>query len=207
MKRHTFLRSLLAPALGLAVALAAGGPAVAQSPLAIESGKLTIAGNSNVHAWTAATTKIRVTKARIAPAATGAEFWDAALKPGGVEAFEIAIPAASLSAPKGDLDKNMHKALKVTEHADITFALLRFEPTTGGAGTRAIGVLRIAGVEKEVALDITAKRAGSTLAVTGRVDLLMTDYGIAPPKAMLGMLKTDPKVTIAFETVLAIPLT
>ena len=35
----------------------------------------------------------------------------------------------------------------------------------------------------------------------------MTDYGIAPPKAMLGMLKTDPKVTITFETVLAIPLT
>jgi polyisoprenoid-binding protein YceI len=202
MKRQAFVRSLLAPALGLAVALTAGALAVAQAPLAIESGKVAIAGNSNVHAWTAATTKVRVTKARITPAAAGADFWDAALKPGGVEAFEIAIPAASLSAPKGDLDKNMHKALKVAEHADITFKLVRFETPA-----RAIGVLRIAGVEKEVALDITTKRAGSTLAVSGRVDLLMTDYGIAPPKAMLGMLKTDPKVTITFETVLAIPLT
>ena len=202
MKRHPLVRTFLAPALGVALAL--GGWSVsAQAPLAIESGKVTIAGNSNVHAWTAATTKIRVTKARIAPAAAGADFWDAALKPGVVEAFEIAIPAASLSAPKGDLDKNMHKALKVAEHADITFKLLRFEP----AGTRAIGVLRIAGVEKEVALDITTKRAGTTLAVSGRVDLLMTDYGIAPPKAMLGMLKTDPKVTVTFETVLAVPLT
>jgi hypothetical protein len=191
----------------LAVALATGWPAIAQSPLGIASGTVTIAGNSNVHAWTAATTKMRVTKARITPAAAGADFWDAALKPGIVEAFEIAIPAASLSAPKGDLDKNMHKALKVTEHADITFKLVRLEPTTGAAGTRAVGVLRIAGVEKEVALDITTKRAGSTLAVTGRIDLLMTDYGIAPPKAMLGMLKTDPKVTITFETVLAVPLT
>lgn len=206
MKRQTFRRSLLAPALGLAVALTAGGPAIAQSPLAIESGKVTIAGSSNVHAWTAATTKVRVTRARIAPPAAGVDLWDAALKPGTVEAFEIAIPAASLSAPKGDLDKNMHKALKVTEHADITFKLLRFETAAAGP-TRAIGVLRIAGVEKEVALDITTKRAGSTLAVSGRVDLLMTDYGIAPPKAMLGMLKTDPKVTIAFETVLAVPLT
>jgi polyisoprenoid-binding protein YceI len=202
MKRQAFLRSLLAPALGLAVALVAGWPAVAQAPLAIESGKVTIAGNSNVHAWTAATTKIRVTKARIAPAAAGADFWDAALKTGGVEAFEIAIPAPSLSAPKGDLDKNMHKALKVAEHADITFKLVRFETPA-----RAIGMLRIAGVEKEIALDITTKRAGATLAVAGRVDLLMTDYGIAPPKAMLGMLKTDPKVTITFETVLAVPLT
>jgi polyisoprenoid-binding protein YceI len=205
MKRQGFIRSLLAPALGLAVALTAGGPAVAQSPLAIESGKVTIAGSSNVHAWTAASTKIRVTRARIAPAVAGANLWDAALKPGTVEAFEIAIPAATLSAPKGDLDKNMHKALKVTEHADITFKLVRFE--AAATGTRAIGLLKIAGVEKEVALDITTKRAGATLAVNGRVDLLMTDYGIAPPKAMLGMLKTDPKVTITFETVLAVPLT
>jgi hypothetical protein len=31
------------------------------------------------------------------------------------------------------------------------------------------------------------------------------DYGIMPPKAMLGMLKTDPKVVVTFETVLSQP--
>ena len=35
----------------------------------------------------------------------------------------------------------------------------------------------------------------------------MTDFGITPPKAMLGMFKTDPKVTVTFETVLAMPPT
>jgi hypothetical protein len=35
----------------------------------------------------------------------------------------------------------------------------------------------------------------------------MTDFAIKPPTAMLGMLKTDPKVTVTFETVLAIPRT
>ena len=207
MKRHTLLRSFLAPALGLIVVVAAGWNAAAQSPLAIDSGKVTITGSSNVHEWTASTTTLRVTRARIAPAAAGQELWDNALKPGIVEAFEIAIPAATLTAPKGDLDKNMHKALKVSEHADITFRLVRFETAAGAPGPRAIGMLKIAGVEREVALDITTKRIGATLAVRGHVDLLMTDYGIAPPKAMLGMLKTDPKVTITFETVLAIPLT
>jgi polyisoprenoid-binding protein YceI len=205
MTRHAFIRPILAPALAVAAALIAGWPAAAQAPLAIDSGKVTIAGNSNVHAWTASTSKIRVTRARLAPAAAGVDLWDTVLKPGVIEAFEIAIPAATLSSPKGDLDKNMHKALKVGEHADITFRLVRFE--TAATGTRAIGMLKIAGVEKEVALEITTKRAGNMLAVAGRVDLLMTDYGIAPPKAMLGMLKTDPKVTITFETVLAIPLT
>ena len=56
-------------------------------------------------------------------------------------------------------------------------------------------------------LGLTTERREATLVVKGKLDLLMTDYGIKPPTAMLGMLKTDPKVTVAFETVLAVPLT
>ena len=68
-------------------------------------------------------------------------------------------------------------------------------------------MLRIAGVEREVALDAEDQRRDAALVVTGSLPLLMTDYGIKPPTAMLGMLKTDPKVTVSFETVLAVPLT
>jgi hypothetical protein len=39
--------------------------------------------------------------------------------------------------------------------------------------------------------------------VMGTLDLLMTDFGIEPPTAMMGVLKTDPKVTIRFETLLS----
>ena len=39
--------------------------------------------------------------------------------------------------------------------------------------------------------------------MTGTTSLMMTDYGVTPPKAMLGMLKTNPKVTITFELVLS----
>ena len=85
---------------------------------------------------------------------------------------------------------------------------MRFETATDATGgTRAIGTLKIAGVEKEVALLITTKRIGSTLGVHGSVGILMTDYGIPAPKALMGMLKTDPKVTVTFDAVLAIPLT
>src|SRR5260221_7703583 len=108
MRRQRAIRWLVGSTLLAFVAPGAIG--VAQSPLAIDSGKVTIAGTSNVHAYTASTTKVRVTRARVAPAPSGAEFWDNALKPGVIEAFEIAIPAASLASPKGDLDKNMQKA-------------------------------------------------------------------------------------------------
>ena len=137
--------------------VAAGAVAVAQAPVAFESGRVTLAGTSNVHAYTASTTKVRVTRSRITAVTAGQDFWENALKPGAVEVFEIAIPAATLASPKGDLDKNMHKALKVEEFPEITFRLVRFEGKTDGSGPRAIGILKIAGVEREVALTITTK--------------------------------------------------
>jgi polyisoprenoid-binding protein YceI len=73
--------------------------------------------------------------------------------------------------------------------------------------TRAVGVLTIAGVEREVAIEVTTARTESALVVKGVLDLLMTDYGIAAPKAMMGMLKTDPKVRVTFEVAIATNLT
>jgi len=174
--------------------------------LALDKSKITIAGTSNVHEYSASTSTVRVVHARIAPAIIGADFWSAVTQPGAVEAFEIAIPAATLSSAQDGLDKNMHKALKVQQHPEITFRLLRLQPAAAGA-LNGVGVLRIAGVEREVTLELKAQRNHSTLAVKGQLQLLMTDYGITPPKAMLGMLKTDPKVTVTFETVLTLPLT
>lgn len=198
----------LALLLYLGVQTAAAARQDAPAPLGFDTARITIDGTSNIHAYTASTTAVRVTRARLADGVAGPAFWEEIAKPGALQAFEIAIPAATLSSPKDGLDKNMHKALKVKQHADITFRLLRLEPRAGTAGgLRATGMLQIAGVEREIALDLTTKRTDASLAVQGKVQLLMTDYGIAPPKAMLGMLKTDPKVTVTFETVLAIPLT
>jgi polyisoprenoid-binding protein YceI len=129
------------------------------------------------------------------------------VKPGAIEAFEIAIPAAKLSSPKEGLDKNMHKALKAAEHPEITFRLSRFEGVEPSGAMRGVGVLKIAGVEREVTLTLKTQSSGGTFTVNGEVPLLMTDFGITPPKAMLGMLKTDPKVTVTFEIVLGVPLT
>jgi polyisoprenoid-binding protein YceI len=181
--------------------------ALAEAPLAIDSAKVTIAGTSNIHEYTASTTKVRVMRAQLG-AAAGSDFWENAFKPGALEAFDISVAAATLTSSKDGLDKNMYKALKVQEHPEITFHLVRFETAGRPAGTaQAIGVLQIAGVEKEIAMNITTRHTGATLTVEGTLDLLMTDYGVKPPVAMMGMLKTNPKVTVTFTTVLSIPLT
>jgi polyisoprenoid-binding protein YceI len=166
--------------------------------------RVSIAGTSNIHPFTASTTDVRMSRLVLAPA--DGDRLNAAAKAGGVEAFEIAIRAASLTSPKEGLDKNMHKALKVNAHQDITFRLARLEPAAAANSLTAVGMLKIAGVEKEVAVPVKVGVNASTITVLGDVTLLMTDYGITPPKAMLGMLKTDPKITVTFEIVLALPL-
>ena len=208
MVRRQLLSTLLtALAIAAVAGAAAGLDAQGGRPLALNAARVTIAGTSNIHEYTASTTSARVTRVAVSAATAGASFWDDLVKPGALEAFEIAVPAAQLSSPKEGLDKNMHKALKVTEHPDITFRLTALEPGANAGALNARGILSIAGVERDVVLDLTTERHDASLTVKGKVTLLMTDYGIKPPTAMLGMLKTDPNVTVTFETVLGVPLT
>jgi hypothetical protein len=202
--------SFTALGCALTIGLYAAIPLAAQDAppaLRLQSSRVSIAGTSNIHPYTASTTAARLIRLQVASGVIGPDVWDAIVKPGALEAFEIAVPAATLSSPKEGLDKNMHKALKAAEHPDITFRLLRLDGVEPSGAMRGVGVLKIAGVERQVTLALKTVRAATSLTVTGEVQLLMTDFGIAPPKAMLGMLKTDPKVTVTFETVVAIPLT
>lgn len=206
MTASFFIRLTLGSVVGL---LGAAVPALAQHaappPISLARATVTLSGTSNLHDYTASTSTVRVTQLQLASDTSVPQLLQAVVKPGALQAFELAIAASTLHSTREGLDKNMHKALKVKAHADIVFRLTRVEHKSGVL--RAVGVLRVAGVEKEVGFDITTQQKTGSLVVSGSVDLLMTDFGIPAPKAMMGMLRTDPKVTVAFEAVLSIPLT
>ena len=194
------LRTVLWTALATTAFIAAPAFGQTASPLAITAATVSIDGTSNVHDFTASTTTVTLVVATLA-GDPGEDVLAHALRPGSLTAFDVVIPAATLKSEKGDIDENMHKALKVRQHPDIRFRLGALEPAADGY--RATGWLTIAGVEKPVTLNVQAVRAGAALTVTGSTDLLMTDYGISPPRMMLGVLKTNPKVTIRLELSLA----
>jgi polyisoprenoid-binding protein YceI len=200
MRPAAILVSFLASALATAASFAPPAQAAEGGPLTVTSARVVLEGTSNIHAYTASTKDVRVTGIEIGGTPSG-DVLAYVLEPGALKALEVAIPAASLKSDKADLDKNMHKALKVKDFAEIRFRLRALE--AAGSGYRALGALTIAGVEKDVALTVQVERKGAVLAVTGATELLMTDYGITPPKAMLGMLKTNPKVQIEIELLLA----
>lgn len=179
----------------------ATGKSAAVGPLTFASARVSLEGTSNIHAFTASTTMVRVTAVEIAGAPEG-DLLEHALEADALKAFEVVIPVATLTSPKEGIDKNMHKALKAQEHPEIRFRVT--EVQEAAEGYRAIGLLTIAGVEKEVALDLQVQRKGDTLGVTGTTSLVMTTFGVTPPKAMMGMIKTDPKIQIRVELLLGI---
>jgi polyisoprenoid-binding protein YceI len=192
----------LTVAAAAAVALGTAPQAAGTARLALASARVSIEGTSNIHGYTASSTAVKVAVVDVDAEASG-DVLARALEPNGVRAFEVIIPTTSLTSPKDGIDKNMHKALKAAEHPEIRFRLRELD---AAAGT-ALGQLTIAGVEKDVTLNVQVKRQETALAITGTTTLLMTDYGVTPPKAMLGMLKTNPKVTITFELTLGPSLT
>ena len=112
MTRHVGIRTLLGISTALTICAIGGALASATAPLAIDSARITISGTSNIHAYTASTTTVRVRRAQLAAAPEGSELWASALTPGGLDAFEVAIPAATLTSPREGLDNHMHKALQ-----------------------------------------------------------------------------------------------
>jgi polyisoprenoid-binding protein YceI len=172
----------------------------AAPPLALDSARVTLAGTSNIHDYSATTTTVELTSAHLAQPAAA---WDEILVPGAVDVLEVTVPAASLLSDKDGLNKNMHKALAADKHPAIVFRMAKLEAGANG-GLKAVGTMQVAGKTRDIAFDLTTERQASALKVTGKTDLLMTDYGITPPKAMLGMLKTHPKVTVTFDALLSI---
>ncbi|BCS34793.1 hypothetical protein TBR22_A40190 [Luteitalea sp. TBR-22] len=199
-------RPRLLATLTVTALLVAGLASAQESPVVVSSAKVTISGTSTVLDWSATTNEAQTRNVKVTRDLPGGDFfWVGVIQPGAVESFEVVVPIAALKSDRDNFTADMHVALKADQYPDIVFTLSRMEKKPGGA--KAFGMLKVAGVEKEVMLPLVTSLRNGKLLVLGSVDLDMTDFGITPPTAMMGMLKTDPKVTIKFETVLAKPTT
>jgi len=117
--------------------------------------------------------------------------------------FELAV--ADLKSGESGLDKNAYKALNANEYKDITYKLLSATITPKNDAKyliKAHGNLTIAGVTKEVVMDVYCSVGkDGTITCTGSEKLNMTDYSVKPPKFMLGAMKTGDAITLDFTLV------
>lgn len=194
--RKTSIASVALITLAVAAAGAQETARVAVSP----ESKLWIEGTSNLHGWSCKATNLDA--AVELDAAVAAQLTVA--PPKALKKVQVKVPVKSIKCGHGGMDDNVYKALKADESPDISYILATFEAAPGEAKDsftlHTVGTLTIAGKENKVSMDVLATRlADGSVKATGMVPIKMTDFGIKPPTAIFGRLKTGDEVKVNFE--------
>lgn len=193
-------KSLTSLALTAALLTIAGSTQAQSVRLAVgPDSKLWVEGGSNLHGWSC--------KASSMDAAIDVD--EAFLKsttvtPTLLKKVTVKVPVRSLKCGHGGMDNNLYKALKADDAAEINYILATFNVVEGATAdsftVKTVGALTIAGTEKSVNMDVSAARLpDGGVKAEGELPLLMTDFGVKPPTALLGTLRTDNKVTVKFS--------
>lgn len=164
--------------------------------------ELTVSGTSSVHDWSCAAGEILAElRVRVPDARPGADVPDA------IDRVTVGIPVAAIDCDNGTMNGKLREALKADAHPRIEFRMDRYEIVRDPSSEAsfvvvASGDLTIAGTTRPVDLQVRAEDSGSGgLRITGLTQILMTDFGVKPPTAMLGLLKAHDRVTIQFDLV------
>ena len=190
--------ALIFGALMLATSAATATAAGTRQYTAAAGGSLVINGTSTLHDWTAKTTAL-TGNAVFSGKWTGRS--KAALK---LQSINLVIAVKSIkSSEGGGMDDTMYSALDLKHHALITYELIKAHlltrPTnaTAAAVFNTTGALRVAGVTKTVSLVLTATPTpGGGLSITTKIKLKMTLFGVTPPTAMFGVIRSGNAITI-----------
>lgn len=88
--------------------------------------------------------------------------------------------------------------LDVSRHPKLVFRSVGID-RAGEDVYRVSGELAIRGIAKPVALEVKLRRDAGALIVEGRASFPMTQFGLKPPSAALGAIRTKDVMTLRFE--------
>lgn len=116
----------------------------------------------------------------------------------------IAVPVDSLACGNARMNADLREALQADVHSDITFSLTgyRIDSVGSAAGDYvaiAMGKLVVAGRSRQVSIPVRASRTTAGLHGSGTVALRMTDFGVQPPVALLGLIRARNDITVTFD--------
>lgn len=173
---------------------------------ATPGGSLVISGTSTLHDWTAKSTAL-TGKAVFAGQWTGKG--GAAID---LRAIDLVIAVKSLkSSEGGGMDDTMYGALHLKKHAFITYQLTTARLLAPPVGKKApaifntTGKLKVNGTTRTVPLVLTVTPlADGGLTITTTTKLKMTDFGVKPPTAMFGVIRSGNAITVTATWPLAV---
>ncbi|MEM8548697.1 MAG: YceI family protein [Pseudomonadota bacterium] len=125
-----------------------------------------------------------------------------------VSAVALNVTAKEMKSGRSTImDRLMWKTLNATQHANITYALTAAEvvaQTDEGYTLNTMGELTLSGETKEIQMEVIGSMGDDgQMHFVGQYPLLLTDYGMTPPTAMFGALRTGDEVIVKFDLVAA----
>jgi polyisoprenoid-binding protein YceI len=114
----------------------------------------------------------------------------------------VTMQSGSIVSENNIMTNKTHDALNVKKYPEIVFKLVSVDKLASGEGKFSgtlVGDITIAGVTKRIAIAFTGVHSGNNITIKGAKELIMNDFKIDPPTALMGTLKTGKEVTIAFS--------
>lgn len=152
---------------------------------------LWVDGTSTLHDWTVES-----------GAATGA----IAVNKEGIQMVFVQVASETLQSGKSGMDRRMYEALETRRHRHVTFTSEKIELNADRTGGVAIGELTIAGQTRTHEVPFTIERSGSDWTFNGSTAFTMSSFGITPPTAVMGTVRTGDEITVRFKISTARPI-
>jgi polyisoprenoid-binding protein YceI len=187
-------RSLLLTAALTVLTLGVAGWMV-QSYTFDSSSKIWVEGTSTIHDWECQVEQFA--------GSVSAEPADASFAE--LTATSLAVPVQGIDCDNGTMNSKLRDALgSAPVRYDLQSADIGDLGADGWFTINTTGRLTIAGETNTVQMAVKGKALdGNSFRVTGQHALQMTDYGVDPPTAMFGTLKTGDEVTVHFDATLS----
>ena len=184
------------------IGTAAAGQTAARVAVAPGS-KLWIEGTSNLHEWSCKADTLDAA-IDVDPAAVAQL---AGAVPQALKHVQVKVPVRALKCGHGAMDNNLYRALNADASPNVSYILATFDAAPGATKDsftlHTSGTLEIVGKQNPITLDVTVDRLpDGGVKAAGVVPIKMTDYGIKPPTALFGRLKTGDQVIVHFELTL-----
>jgi polyisoprenoid-binding protein YceI len=155
-----------------------------------------VKGGSTLHDWTSEATKFNIEPKSFS-------FLSGSM----IEALYFSAEVAGMVSGRGSImDKKTFNAFDGEKNPLIEFTLQKTGKIMEGDEDAIFelgltGLLKMAGVSKEIDLVVKGERLEEHIRITGSYDMKMSDFDMETPSAMFGQIVCDDAITVLFDLI------
>jgi polyisoprenoid-binding protein YceI len=149
--------------------------------------QVSISGTSSLHDW----------ESKVSKATGGGSVTLSGTQITAVSDLHLSIPVKSIQSGKDVMDSKTYEAFNEPKNPTITFKANK--AAIQGNKMTLDGQMTMNGKTVPTKVTLTYTVSGKDINLVGTKIIDMTDFGMTPPKAVMGTIKVGPKVTVLFD--------